>query len=238
MEALEEMQINWYRSLGSAETPLQVLTDSPYYVIDKLAIDNNETSSTVSTLRIQVNTGTQGFYWCQAGNFTSSSFASICPPYNSSLSQCEKLEFITSEQEQCIDFGVNDSPDLPAECVPSSLTVSTITFVSLSPVQFPTFSAQSYLVNPQYSSTSGNTLLISTSKSLYYSTSLSISSSPSGPSDNKTVAPGSSNTLLFALIGLCTVLGCIAFMIVAAISVLCCLTRGGHHHHHPAEEEG
>ena len=238
MEALVELQINWYRSLGSTETPLQVLKDSPYYDIAELIVPvDNETSSTVSTLTIiQVNAGTQGFYWCQAENFTSSSFASICPPYNSSLNQCEIVEVITSEQEQCIDFGVNDSPDLPAECVPPSLTVSTITFVSSSPVQFPTFSTQSYLVNPQYSSTSDNTLLISTSKFLYYSTSLSLSSSPSEPLDNTTVTPGSSNTLLFALIGLCTVLGCIAFMIVAAISVLCCLTRGGHHH--PEEEEG
>ena len=238
-------QIKWYRSLGQDQNDsVEIINSNPLYSVTGSPLGMN---SSVRFLSFTVADSTYGFYWCAVvGLIPTASFTPICPQQylndSSALAACSgpgnRQYYI--ELEQCADiYNTSElfSPNITSECVLppiNTATTATATIYSSTLLQsyVPT-NSPSQILSADRVASSDTVISSSTITTLNeYATIIDSLSSPSlEPSQaiepkEKENDPAPS-VLLVVLIIVCVLLGCVALMIVIAISMLCYLTKRG-----------
>ncbi len=227
------LTIRWYRSLGPGE-PTELLSnrDPQAYQVDGIATLNFFFNSLVFT----VTADTFGFYWCSFDGYNPSTVIPICPAVMSTSPICTDELFITNEEPaQCAIPANSTMPNITQYCIPPSVSSTIYSTHSITPsVSSTIYSTHS--ITPSVSSTiysthsitpsisSSNMNVITSNIVISSMLTESVSSSPQPP----TVAnQQSTSVILISLIVVCVLLGCIATMIIVAISVLCYITKKG-----------
>ena len=213
--------IIWYRTTGPEELVPEVVSG---------ANQLRSGSTDRSVLTFMVTDSTLGLYWCGVDGYSPSTFTPIC--LNASIPVCTDADFFTSDIQCATRSSMLLHPDVTEYCIPPEPSSSSSS--SLMTDMTPTVSSLSLSYTNNITPTSTD-----------ISSSFSIDSITTGVLQHQTISsttllssqilmessqPNSEQSVsivLVSLISVCVLLGCIAAMIIIAISMLCYVTKKG-----------